>query len=167
VSPATCRRGMTSSVLGLTGLAEVILEYAFGFAYGWAIFQALFMRDMVGGSYRRALTGTFIPELLSTNLLTAGMMPTAMILKMHIPSTNDPVTLAFWFVMSMGLLVGFVIAYPMNRWLANYLKQPMTMRPASVVAGARDARRSTDQAAAAKPAMSMAAVGLLQGRWCQ
>jgi Domain of unknown function (DUF4396) len=31
-------------------------------------------------------------------------------------------TPAFWFVMSIGLLVGFVIAYPMNWWLvANHL----------------------------------------------
>jgi hypothetical protein len=115
-----------SSVLGLTGLAEVILEYVLGFAFGWTIFQALFMRDMVGGSYGRALTSTFIPELLSMNLLMAGMVPTAMILKMHIPSANDPATPTFWFVMSMGLLVGFVIAYPMNWWLvANHLKHGM------------------------------------------
>jgi Domain of unknown function (DUF4396) len=32
----------------------------------------------------------------------------------------------FWFVMSMGLLVGFAIAYPMNWWLvANHLKHGM------------------------------------------
>jgi len=40
--------------------------------------------------------------------------------------------------MSMGLLVGFLIAYPMNWWLvANHLKHGMmTVRPASAVAGA-------------------------------
>ena len=147
-----------SSVLGLTGLAEVILEYVLGFAFGWTIFQALFMRDMVGGSYGRALTSTFIPELLSMNLLMAGMVPTAMILKMHIPSANDPATPAFWFVMSMGLLVGFVIAYPMNWWLvANHLKHGMmTIRPAVAVAGAHDAHLGMDSAATAKPAMSIA-----------
>jgi Domain of unknown function (DUF4396) len=116
-----------SSVLGLTGLAEVILEYVLGFAFGWTIFQALFMRDMVGGSYGRALTSTFIT------------------------------TPAFWFVMSMGLLVGFVIAYPMNWWLvANHLKHGMmTIRPASAVAGAHDAHLGMGGAANAKPAMSM------------
>jgi hypothetical protein len=147
-----------SSVLGLTGLAEVILEYVLGFAFGWTIFQALFMRDMVGGSYGRALTSTFIPELLSMNLLMAGMVPTAMILKMHIPSANDPATPAFWFVMSMGLLVGFVVAYPMNWWLvANHLKHGMmTIRPASAVAGAQGTHLGMAGAGSAKPAMSMA-----------
>jgi hypothetical protein len=148
-----------SSLLGLTGLTEVILEYVLGFAFGWTIFQALFMRDMVGGSYGRALSDTFIPELLSMNLLMAGMVPTAMILKMHIPSANDPATPAFWFVMSMGLLVGFIIAYPMNWWLvANHLKHGMmTVRPASAAAGADNVHLGMDRAAAAKPAMSMAA----------
>jgi hypothetical protein len=126
-----------SSVAGLTGLAEVILEYVLGFAFGWTIFQALFMRDMAGGSYKRALTSTFVPELLSMNLLMAGMVPTVMILKAHIHSAGDPTTPNFWFVMSMGLLVGFVIAYPMNWWLvASHLKHGMmTVRPLSAVGG--------------------------------
>ena len=126
-----------SSVAGLTGLAEVILEYVLGFAFGWMIFQALFMRDTAGGSYKRALTSTFVPELLSMNLLMAGMVPTVMILKAHIQSARDPTTPNFWFVMSMGLLVGFVIAYPMNWWLvANHLKHGMmTVRPVSAVGG--------------------------------
>src|SRR5262249_43223501 len=40
-----------SSVFGLAGLAEIVVEYVLGFAFGWTIFQALFMRDMAGGSY--------------------------------------------------------------------------------------------------------------------
>src|SRR5436190_689208 len=45
---------------------------------------------------------------------------------------------SFWFVMSMGLLVGFIIAYPMNWWLvAHHLKHGMiTVRPADDVAPA-------------------------------
>jgi Domain of unknown function (DUF4396) len=126
-----------SSVLGLAGLIEVAVEYALGFAFGWTIFQALFMRDSAGGSYRKALANTFIPELLSMNLLMAGMIPTIRILRTHIPSADNPATPYFWFVMSMGLLVGFIIAYPMNWWLvANHLKHGMmTVRPAGEAAG--------------------------------
>ena len=65
-----------ASVLGLAGPAEVIVEYVLGFGFGWLIFQALFMREMAGGSYSRSLASTFFPELLSMNLLMAGMMPT-------------------------------------------------------------------------------------------
>jgi CheY-like chemotaxis protein len=52
-----------SSVLHLSGVVEMILEYIVGFAFGWTIFQALFMRDMAGGSYSRALVSTFVPEV--------------------------------------------------------------------------------------------------------
>src|SRR6516164_3374517 len=106
-----------SSVVGIAGLAEVALEYVLGFAFGWTIFQALFMRDSAGGTYRAALANTFVPELLSMNFLMAGMVPTVMALKMIVKSANDPTTPNFWFVMSIGLMVGFIIAYPINWWL--------------------------------------------------
>ena len=126
-----------SSLLGLTGLKEVALEYVLGFGFGWAIFQALFMRDAAGGSYAVALKRTFIPELLSMNLLMAGMVPTAMTLRRHVDFAGDPAHARFWFVMSMALLVGFVIAYPMNWWLvANHLKHGMmTIRPMKEASG--------------------------------
>src|SRR5260370_38398261 len=62
-------------VLGLGGLAGVVLEYILGFAFGWTIFQGLFMRGMAGGSYRRPLARTFVPELLSMESLTEGRIP--------------------------------------------------------------------------------------------
>jgi hypothetical protein len=126
-----------SSVLGIAGVTEVIIEYTLGFAFGWTIFQSLFMRDMAGGSYLRALTSTFMPELLSMNFLMAGMLPTVMTLRKYVPSGDNPMTPNFWFIMSMGLLVGFVVAYPINWWLvANHLKHGMmTIRPVSADAG--------------------------------
>ena len=129
-----------ASLFGLTGLSEVIVEYVLGFAFGWTIFQALFMRDMAGGSYPRALSGTFTSELLSMNLLMTGMVPTVMVLRSNIPAAADPTKPSFWFVMSMGLLVGFIIAYPMNWWLvANHLKHGMmTVRPAAAAVGGHD-----------------------------
>jgi Domain of unknown function (DUF4396) len=127
-------------VFGLTGLSEIALEYALGFAFGWMVFQALFMREMAGGSYRRSLASTFIPELLSMNLLMTGMVPTMMALKMLLGRGAGPTTAAFWFVMSMALLVGSMVAYPMNWWLVRYhLKHGMmTVRPkaASLAAAA-------------------------------
>jgi hypothetical protein len=129
-----------SSVIGLGGLSEVVVEYILGFAFGWTIFQALFMRDMAGGSYLRALKGTFMAELLSMNFLMAGMVPTVMALKARIATAADPMAPRFWFVMSMGLLVGFIVAYPMNWWLvASHLKHGMmTIRSAGAAAGAHD-----------------------------
>ena len=79
-----------SRVLGITGPAEMILEYVLGFAFGWTIFQALFMRDMAGGSYGAALKSTFMSELLSMNLLMAGMMPTMMTLRRYVLQPTIP-----------------------------------------------------------------------------
>jgi hypothetical protein len=149
-----------AGVFGIAGLAEVVLEYVLGFAFGWTIFQALFMRDMAGGSYRRSLTGTFMAELLSMNLLMAGMVPTVMALRRLVgPAAADPLTPSFWFVMSMGLLVGFIVAYPMNWWLvAHHLKHGMmTVRPAGAAAGAHGHAAHAAMNMPAAPAMSMAA----------
>ena len=126
-----------SAVLVLPRPAETAVEYVLGFGFGWTIFQALFMRNQAGGSYRKAPIDTFVPELLSMNLLMAGMVPTAMILRRFIAGAENPATPAFWFVMSMALLVGFIVAYPMNWWLvANHLKHGMmTVRPKTETAG--------------------------------
>jgi hypothetical protein len=98
------------------------------------------MRDMAGGSCPRALKSTFAPELLSMNFLMTGMLATVMTLRKYVVSAGNPMTPNFWFVMSMGLLVGFVVSYPMNWWLvANHLKHGMmTVRPVSAGAGPHD-----------------------------
>ena len=135
-----------ASVIALAGPVELALEYLLGFAFGWTIFQALFMRDMAGGDYLRALKITFIPELLSMNVLMAAMVPVMMLLRARIAPGAGPGDPAFWFVMSMALLAGFIVAYPMNWWLvSNHLKHGMfTVRAADDPgthddAGAKDA----------------------------
>ncbi|MGD9656850.1 MAG: DUF4396 domain-containing protein [Methylocystis sp.] len=122
---------VVAALLSLPPLADFLLEYVLGFMFGWSIFQALFMRDMAGGSYSKALKTTFIPELTSMNCLMAGMAIVSMIGKAHVAGGDHPSSPAFWFIMSMALLVGLCAAYPMNYWLvANKLKHGMTtVRP--------------------------------------
>ena len=116
----------------LPAWADFSLEYVLGFGFGWAIFQALAMRDMAGGEYLRSLRQTFLPEFLSMNLLMAGMVVTMHALMPRISGSHDPLHVAFWFVMSMALIVGFIFAYPINWWLvAKELKHGMiTVRSA-------------------------------------
>ena len=103
--------------LHVSAATDFMLEYGLGFGFGWAYFQAFAMRDMAGGSYLRSLQSTFLPELLSMNLLMAGMEPTMRLLMGSLEGAGDPLNQAFWFVMSMSLIVGFILAYPMNWWL--------------------------------------------------
>ena len=106
---------------------EVVIEYLAGFLFGLFIFQALFMKNMMGGSYLKALTTSIIPEWFSMNLIMAGMIPTMVIWNHFDSIAKDPFTLNFWGKMSLATLIGGIIAYPINHWLVkNKLKHGMT-----------------------------------------
>lgn len=103
--------------LGLRMWQDLIGEYVFGFAFGLFIFQALFMRQMFGGSYGTALRRSLLPEWLSMNAVMAGMVPVMVILMTRDMRAMEPTGLRFWGVMSLAAIAGFAIAYPLNVWL--------------------------------------------------
>lgn len=119
------------AAIALPMAADMALEYVLGFAFGWTIFQALFMGGMFG-SYWKALAGTFTSELLSMNCLMGGMFPVSALAFADDAAAHDPAEPLFWFRMSCALMVGALVAYPMNYWLvAHHLKHGMmTVRPA-------------------------------------
>lgn len=98
---------------------EVIIEYVAGFGFGLFIFQALFMKKMMGGTYIKAVVTTFFPEWLSMNLIMAGMIPVMVIWSTHDSLARDPLSLHFWGMMSLATLIGGILAYPMNQWLVK------------------------------------------------
>ena len=107
-----------TALLGFPMWIDLIVEYVFGFAFGLFVFQALFMKDMMGGSYRRALTRSLIPEWLSMNMVMAGMIPAMVLLMMgQDMRAMEPTHLVYWVAMSASIIVGFVVAYPVNVWL--------------------------------------------------
>ena len=115
------------SFLSFSGSIDITIEYILGFGFGWTIFQALFMKGSMGGSYKQALQKTFIPELISMNVLMAAFIPIMQFGFSHSSGSHDPSSPTFWFIMSMGLLFGFIIDYPINWWLVrNHLKHGMT-----------------------------------------
>jgi hypothetical protein len=121
-----------TAVLGLPMWVDLIVEYVAGFAFGLFIFQALFMKNMLGGSYRKALGRSFMPEWLSMNMMAAGMFPVMITLMMgRDMRAMQPGQPLFWAVMSLGVIAGFATAYPVNVWMvAKNLKHGlMTARP--------------------------------------
>lgn len=105
---------------------EATIEYLAGFGFGLFIFQALFMRDMLGGSYLQAVRKTILPEWLSMNAVMAGMVPVMVILMSRDMTSMHATSLRFWGVMSLATTVGAVLAFPINWWLvANSLKHGM------------------------------------------
>jgi hypothetical protein len=124
------------AVVALPMIADVVLEYVLGFTFGWTIFQALFMRDRYGGVYAKSLAGTFLPEFLSMNCLMGGMLPVAAIAFDSTPGAHDPTKPLFWFRLSLALMAGALVAFPINWWMvAHHLKHGMMTVRAAADAG--------------------------------
>lgn len=139
-----------TAALGLPMWLDFIVEYSAGFAFGLLIFQSLFMKDMLGGSYFGAVKATFVPEWLSMNMMASGMFPTMALLMMgRDMRAMQPTEPLFWAVMSLGVIIGFATAYPVNVWMVarNMKHGLMTSRP-----GARQGAAHGEAAAGAQPA---------------
>lgn len=110
---------------------NLLAEYGLGFLFGWTIFQALFMRGMVGGNYSLSLRKTFLPEFVSMNGLMAGMIALSVPWRQAVGTLATPTDPAFWFILSVSLTLGFFVTYPLNWWLvATGLKHGMmTVQP--------------------------------------
>ncbi len=107
-----------TAALGLPMWIDLIVEYVAGFAFGLFIFQSLFMQSMMGGTYWENVRKSFAPEFISMNFMMAGMAPVMSFLMMgRDMRAMVPTELLFWGVMSLGVLVGFVTAYPSNVWM--------------------------------------------------
>ncbi|MCH2144738.1 MAG: DUF4396 domain-containing protein [Phycisphaerales bacterium] len=119
------------SMLDLGMAVDIALEYGLGFGFGWLFFQAFAMRDMAGGDYLKSLRMTFIPEFFSMNILMVGMLIVSKFWMPAVEGAGAPSSPAFWFIMSIALVAGFLCAYPMNWWLVTrHLKHGMmTVRP--------------------------------------
>ena len=109
-----------TAVVGLPMWQDLIVEYLAGFLFGLLIFQALFMRRMMGGTYLQNVRRSFLPELISMNCMMAGMAPVMVALMMgrdmRAMWPGEPL---FWMVMSLGVIAGFAIAYPVNVWMVS------------------------------------------------
>jgi FtsP/CotA-like multicopper oxidase with cupredoxin domain len=106
------------ALLGIPMWLDLIIEYIAGFAFGLFIFQALFMQRVMGGTYWENVKKSFLPEFVSMNFMMAGMAPVMSFLMMgRDMRAMEPTELIFWGVMSLGVMAGFLVAYPVNVWL--------------------------------------------------
>ncbi len=111
---------VVTATLGLPMWIDLVVEYVAGFSFGLFIFQSLFMKKMMGGTYWENVRKSFTPEFISMNAMMAGMAPTMSLLMMgRDMRAMDPLELVFWGVMSLGVIVGFATAYPFNVWMVK------------------------------------------------
>jgi FtsP/CotA-like multicopper oxidase with cupredoxin domain len=134
-----------TAAFGLPMWLDLIIEYTAGFSFGLFVFQSLFMRRMMGGSYLENVRKTFVPELISMNAMMAGMAPVMILLMMGSDMrAMEPTELAFWAVMSLGVIVGFIVAYPFNLWMvARGLKHGLMTERKNAKGGAHHASASS------------------------
>jgi hypothetical protein len=105
--------------LGLPNGLDLIIEYITAFVMGLLIFQALFMKSSMGGSYIGAIKKTFFSETVSMNMVMVGMIPVMAILRGTISGGADPEGPIFWGISSVATLAGIITAYPINSWLVG------------------------------------------------
>ncbi|WP_027165657.1 DUF4396 domain-containing protein [Mesorhizobium sp. WSM3224] len=139
---------VVTATLGLPMWLDLIVEYLAGFAFGLFIFQSLFMKSMMGGSYWENVKKSFLPEFISMNFMMAGMAPVMSFLMMgRDMRAMEPTELLFWGVMSLGVIAGFVLAYPANVWLvAHGLKHGLMTERALPAAKRQHAQMQMQQA---------------------
>ena len=138
--------------LGLPMWVDLIIEYIAGFAFGLFVFQALFMKLTMGGTYWENVRRSFVPEWLSMNAMMAGMAPVMSFLMMgRDMRAMEPSEPMFWFVMSLGVIVGFATCYPVNVWLVvSKLKHGLMT--------VRKGQNQAQQQGSGSPAMNHAAM---------
>ena len=104
-------------ILGFQFWPEFWTEYVVGFAFGWFVFQIPAMRHM-GHSWMAAAWKGGRAEFFSMTTVMVGM---GLVMRFVTPSIvgspPNPGTAAFWGIGALGLMVGFIVTYPMNWWL--------------------------------------------------
>lgn len=105
--------------IGFPNGLDLIFEYATAYLFGLLVFQALFMKSMLGGGYLKAVKKTIFSETVSMNMVMVGMIPVMAIMRGLIPGGDDPKGLMFWGIASVATLAGGITAYPMNSWLVG------------------------------------------------
>lgn len=105
--------------LGLPNGLDLIIEYSTAYIMGLLIFQALFMKSMMGGNYINAIKKTIFSETVSMNMVMVGMIPVMAIMRGLIPGGADPKRLLFWGISALATMAGMITAYPINSWLVG------------------------------------------------
>jgi FtsP/CotA-like multicopper oxidase with cupredoxin domain len=151
-----------TALVGFPMWADLIIEYTAGFLFGLLIFQSLFMRKMMGGSYAQNVSRSLLPELISMNCMMAGMAPVMINLMMgrdmRAMRPGEPL---FWAVMSLGIVAGFLIAYPVNVWMVSrgmkhgLMTVRQTAKTAAQPAGAASRAHSMHSSAAKRTSHPM------------
>lgn len=123
--------GSLVAMLGLQlfGLAlwpELIVDYVLAFALGIA-FQYFTIAPMRGLGPRDGLVAAIKADALSLTAFEVGLFGWMVFMQLVLfPGHLEASEPTYWFMMQIGMVLGFVTAYPVNWWLIRSgIKEPM------------------------------------------
>jgi Domain of unknown function (DUF4396) len=116
------------SIAGATLWAEYIGDYALALAFGIA-FQYFAIAPMRGLGVRDGLRAAAKADFVSLTAFEVGLfgwMAVMAFVLFPAPHHLTPSSAAFWFLMQIGMMIGFFASWPANVWLVRRgIKVPM------------------------------------------
>ena len=118
--------GLGASIIGLSLLPEYIGDYLLALAFGIA-FQYLAIAPMRGLGARKGLVEAAKADVLSLTSFEVGLFGWMALMQFVIfPQHINPDRPTYWFLMQVGMVVGYFTAWPANVWLIRRgIKQAM------------------------------------------
>jgi Domain of unknown function (DUF4396) len=120
--------GLGLTVAGATLWAEYAGDYILALAFGIA-FQYFAIAPMRGLGIRAGLKAATKADFISLSAFEIGLfgwMAVMTFVLFPAPHHLVPSSAAFWFLMQIGMIIGFTTSWPANVWLVNRgIKVPM------------------------------------------
>ncbi|MDP9476123.1 MAG: DUF4396 domain-containing protein [Actinomycetota bacterium] len=104
-------------IAGMYLYAEYVVDYALAFVLGIA-FQYYAIKPMRGLSPREGFSAALKADFLSLTSFQVGLYAWMAVMQLVLfPGGIHPDRAAFWFLMQIGMILGFATSYPVNWWL--------------------------------------------------
>lgn len=115
---ATAVFALGIEILGRAIWPELIGDYAAALALG-VVFQYFAIAPMRNLGFRRGVSAAFKADVLSLTAFEIGLFAWMMVMAfVFFPAHPlNPAEPAYWFLMQIGMIVGFATAWPANVWL--------------------------------------------------
>ena len=105
-------------ILGLFLLAKYVVNYALAYIFGIA-FQYCSIKPMQNLSVGQGIKEAIKADTLSLTAFQVGLFGWMAIMQLVLfPGEKlHPNHVTYWFLMQIGMILGFITAYPLNWWL--------------------------------------------------
>ncbi len=107
------------SIAGLALWPELVIDFVLAFSLG-IVFQYLTIAPMRGLGLRDGLVAAIRADALSLIAFEVGLFGWMIFVQLAaFPEHLEPDSATFWFMMQIGMALGFLTAYPVNWWLVS------------------------------------------------